>query len=181
MTLLLASELQALVQTSLSTNDLYAIIAREEALLIDVAGPHPVDSQGSAVTLTESHDGGQPDLWLNRPISSVTQVDEYTQLAGTAATLVEDTDFFVVAGQGRLIRLPESRRWGRFVTVQYVPEDDSDQRKAALIELVRLALERTTMKSESVAGEYSYTARDENQDEARARIYRAYQLTYPGV
>ena len=58
--------------------------------------------------------------------------------------------------QGRIERV--YYEWDEKVTVAYVPRDDREKRKSVIIELVRIELERTTMRQESVAGEYSYTA-----------------------
>ncbi len=52
-----------------------------------------------------------------------------------------------------------------------MPADDRAEWRAALLELVRLQLARTALKSESIAGEYSYTAADD-WDADRAKLLR---------
>jgi hypothetical protein len=58
------------------------------------------------------------------------------------------------------------------ITVTYKPYDDREQRKEAIIDLARLTLERTAMKSESIAGEYSYTAWEGGWDAERVKVMR---------
>lgn len=167
MSLVSVQEVRDLVTTPLSDDRLQAIVDREEGAVIDLYGAHYVDE---STTINETHAGEDgPNLYLRRPILSVSSVTEKASLTGDAQTLTEDTHFTVWADEGRLQRLSGS--WGAVVTVTYVPQDDSDKRKRAIIELVRLALERTAMKSENVAGEYSYQAPDWNVE--RARILRS--------
>lgn len=160
MSLLSTAELRDLVQTNLSDTQLQRIIDREENALVRKLGAH-----GDGVTaVTEQVVGRGAHLFLRRPAVSITSV--------TDMSLIASTDYTLSVDLGSIYRL--SGEWGRAVTVVYVPVDDRDERKAVLIELCRLAIERTAMKSESVAGEYSYQAPD--WEALRARLYR--QLMY---
>lgn len=178
-----AAEVQVLVTTSLSTSDLDTLIAREEAEIVDRYGPHYVDTN-TAITETHVQEEGQSpaDLFLRRPILSVSSVSEKAELTSDAVALTEGTHYVVVSGQGRLIRLgglPAANNpgWGRIVTVSYVPQDDTLKRKQAIIELMRIAVARTAMQREDIAGEYSYTVPDGGWDAARERILRS--VGYP--
>lgn len=157
-TLLPVATARALIATDLDDTQLGAVIAREEAMLIRKLGPH---GDGTS-SVTETIDGYGGDLYLPRPVVSVTSVDG-TAWASLGATLY--------ASQGRIC----GGSWGA-VAVVYVPADDRDERQQALIDLVRLAIQRTAMKAESVAGEYSYSA-PESWEAARASIYRRLMFT----
>lgn len=175
--LLDVSELRPLVQTGLDDAALRQIIDREETEIIRRGGAHYVDA---STPITETRTGGEESVYLRRPILSVTSVSETPYLGGTPIVLTP-SQYFVWPDLGRLVRLPvgpayttvlgAGLRWGDLVTVVYVPQDDTSRRKNVLIELVRLTLERTAMKSENVAGEYSYTAPE--WELARAQLYRS--------
>jgi hypothetical protein len=164
--LLSTAEAKALIKTSLSDVDLQVVITRAEAEVIGLYGAHFV----TATSVSETLQGGDRSLYLRRRLTSVTSVTEYLTEDDTTGAVLTSGDYRVWQAQGRLQRLPGTAasamlglgagRWGAVVTVSYVPADDTDVRKAAIVDLVRLALERTAMRSESVAGEYSYTAPD---------------------
>jgi len=158
------AEVRALVQTDKTDEQLQAIIDREEAEVVRLYGPHYVDE---ATTVTETIEGGTWSLCLRRRLSSVSSVTEKVLIGDDGTTLTENEDYFVWSGQGRLERLPQGASWGALVEVEYVPADDIDNRKAVIIELVRLALERTAMQQEDVAGEYSYKAPEWETERAR--------------
>ena len=165
MSLLSVAELRAQVNTSLTDAQLQAVINREEAELIRHYGAHYVDAE---TTVTETLSGGLRNLYLRRPLTSVSSITEYLTSDTTDGTeLTAVTDYRVWAAQGRIERMPSyalqgitsgAAKWGAIVDVVYIPADDNDLRKAAIVDLCRLALERTAMKQESVGGEYSYSA-----------------------
>jgi len=167
MTLVSISEVRALVQTSRNDAQIQTLIERVEADVVAYAGAHYVDTETS---VTEVLDGSLRNLYLQRRVASITSVTEDDAILTSA-------DYRLWAGQGRLERLPVGSRWGSVVEVAYVPADDTPRRKEVIIELVRLMLERTAMKAENVAGEYSYTAPDWETE--RARILR--RLTFGEV
>lgn len=163
MSLLTVAELRDLVNTGLVDAKLQVIIDREEAEVIAQYGAHYVNG---ATTIAETVSGGNGSLFLKRRIGTISAIAESTSLGGTAITLTA-SQYFVWAGEGRISRLPEGAAWGRSVVVTYVPADDTALRKQVLIELVRLALEQTAMRSENVAGEYSYQAPIWNEERKR--------------
>ncbi len=184
MSLLSVAELKAQVRTSLSDADLQQVINREEADVIRLYGGHYVDA---STTVSETLHGGSRNLYLRRGVTTVVGVTEYLTLEDTTGAALTTTEHHPWSAEGRIERLPSTAisqllggggvRWGEAVTVVYVPADDNDLRKAVIIDLCRLALERTAMQSESVAGEYSYTA--PKWAEARAEIL--HRLGFIGV
>jgi hypothetical protein len=173
MTLLTVAALRAQVQTGLDDTQLAALIEREEAEVIARYGADYVDG---VTPISETPQGGMSNLYLKRRIGSIVSIDEALVLGGSASTLAA-SQYHVWADQGRITRLPEGTRWGCSVVASYVPQDDRPLRLQVLIELCRLALEQTAMKSESVAGEYAFQAPD--WELARKRLYR--RLEFPSI
>jgi hypothetical protein len=139
----------------------------------DQAMEHYLGAHFSGEEVAEELEGGQRELFLSRPIHSDTSlysisVVEYTEESGI---LLEASQFYAWRLQGRLTRLMGSG-WAKRVVVRFVPANDSLQRKAAMIEILRLIIERTAMKSENIAGEYSFSAPDWERE--RIRIYRRF-------
>jgi hypothetical protein len=159
LTLLTIAEIRALIRTDLDDTQLTSIAAREEAMLVSRLGPH--GDGVSAVTATATAAGG--DLFLYRPVVSITSVGGTVWASLSTLTLYP--------AQGRIA----GGRWDGAVAVVYIPADDREERRAALIDLIRLTLERTAMKGESVAGEYSYSAPDWEAE--RRAIYRRLMFT----
>lgn len=158
------ADLRTRVETSASDPILQQAIDTEEAEIIRRFGAHYADDE----TVTETLEGdNKKNLYLRRRASSITSiVEDDVTLASTGYRLW--------GAQGRIERLPKGSTWGDVVRVDYTPEDDNDLRFAAVIDLVRIALQRTAMKSENVAGEYSYSADD--WETARAEIFNRLAL-----
>lgn len=162
MSLVTVADVRQLVTTGLRDPDVQQIIDREEAIMVQRCGAHYVNS---STRITETIRGGYPLLYLSRKVTSIYRVTEDTVVISQT-----NGDFRVWELEGTLERLPAGTSWGTVVVVLYVPYDDNERRKGVLIELVRLALDRMTMHSENVAGEYSYTAPDWEYE--RARLFR---------
>jgi len=160
-TLITIRELRAQVQSGLDDTTLGAILAREEAIMVQHCGPH----YSSDVKITTVLPGRTKNLYLPRRISSVYRVTEDGMVLSNA-----NGDFRIWPDEGRLERLPEGSFWGALITTLWIPINDTELRKAVLIDLVRLALERTAMRGENIAGEYSFTAPD--WELARAQLLR---------
>ena len=173
MSLLTVAELKAQIRTSLTDAQIQSVIDREEAEVIKLYGAHYV---GISTTVSETLAGAMRNLYIRRRLTSVTSITEYQTSDSTDGTLLTAvTDYRIWAAQGRIERMPSNNIsgygvgvWGAIVTAVYVPADDNDLRRAAIIDLCRLALERTALQSENVGGEYSYTA--PKWGEARAEI-----------
>ncbi len=183
MSLVTPAEVKELIRTSASDTVLQHVIDREEREVIRLFGAHYVDG---STTVAETLAGGTRNLYLRRRVASISSIVEYQTLDATSGSTLETGDYLLWADQGRIERMPATAvaswfaggaTWGAKVLVTYVPYDDSDDRQAVIIELVRLALERTAMRRESVAGEYSYEAPD--WGEARAEILRRLEFVQP--
>ncbi len=165
-------EVQALVQSSLSTNQIQEVIDREETELIRRFGAHTNIDATTLVRLVEDLVGLQTSVFVDRRINTVASITVSLDAFVTNVTPVSDRiDYRVFADEGRIERalLGVPIKWERDVRVTYTPYDDDDVRKSCLIDVVRIALERQAFQSESVAGEYSYRAPDWEQ--ARESIY----------
>lgn len=167
MSLITPEQVRATVKTALSETQLQAIIDDEEALLVARYGAHGDGTTNITDTYeAPAHDG--VNLFLRRPAASVYAITVAAKGGGTATTL-SSTVYQVYAREGRIEHLGNG--WGiGVVNVTYAPIDDRPLRRRVLTELVRLSIEQTAMQTESVAGEYSYTA--PNWEARRASICR---------
>jgi hypothetical protein len=155
-TLLDVDDIRGLVDTSADDATIDAVLDREEAELVRRFGAHYVDAD---TPVEETLAGGRKHIYITRPLTSVESVAEAYVLGDAAMTLAA-TDFYAWATEGKITRLPEGAKWGRIVTVSYVPVDDNELRRQVLIELCRVALTQTALQSESQSdngASYSYT------------------------
>jgi hypothetical protein len=144
-------EVRAVVKTGMTDAELGDVIDRAEFELSELCG-QPQDSELS-VSEVETVYGGTQNLFMRRKISSITSIVE------DDTTLT--TDYFrVFPRQGRIVRLPLGGVWGDEIVITYVPAENLPLFKQATIDLVRNVISRISLKSESIAGEYSYTAAD---------------------
>jgi hypothetical protein len=147
MSLTSVDEVRALVKTPLSDADLQALIDRIEVEITRRIGPQQDDEM--TVTHTVIGYGCGDTFFLPGEAAEIVSVEEDNIVLGK-------DEYRYYAG-GALERLG-ARHWFGQVEVVYKPIDDRAARKQAVIDLVRLTLQRTAMKSEDVAGEYSYQA-----------------------
>ena len=150
MSLVTPTDVKALINTSLSDANLQTVIDRVEAQITARIGAPQTDAYATEVVKTMRGEGEY--LFMPTEIYSVSGIVEDT------STLTSD-QYQTWAG-GVIERLPEESHWGDRVVVTYKPTDDRLVRAQVIIDLVRIVIERTAMKSESIAGEYSYTAPD---------------------
>lgn len=145
MSLVTIAEIQALgIGLGLSDTALQAAIDREEAELVRRFG-------SAAAARTEILDGGGCVVLLRRQISAVSAVTESVSLGDTPDTLTT-TDYHTRALEGYITRLPKGQLWGCEVNVTYTPIDDTNLRKAVLIELVRISTEQAQSGGGKTAG-----------------------------
>lgn len=166
MSLVTVAQVKALINTSLADADLQGVIDRVEAEITARIGA-PQDGGGN-VTVTKTVAGQGENIFMPSEIASVVSVVEDN-------VALDGTEYRIWHG-GVLERLPEGTFWGRVCVVVYKPEDDRLVRTSAIIDLVRVDLNRTAMESESVAGEYSYKA-PANWEAERRRILR--RIAFP--
>ena len=162
MSLVTVAEARALVNTGLSDGDLQVVIDRIEADITSKVGAPQTDAYATEVVKTLRGEG--ENLFLPTEIYSVVSIVEDT------VTLTADQ--YQTWGGGVIERLPMGSSWGDRVVVTYKPKDDRPVREDVIIDLLRLTLNRTGMKSESIAGEYSYTAFDSSDAEYRKVMKR---------
>ena len=155
------ADVRALINTSLIDAALQAVIDRVEAEVTAKIGLPQDDAL--TVTIVKTLAGEGENLFFPTEIYAVVSVVE------DGTTL--DSDEYQVWSGGVLERLPSGAHWGDRCVVTYKPADDRLKRTAAIIDLVRIDLNRTAMKSESIAGEYSFTAPDDWERERR-KIFR---------
>src|SRR5574341_499429 len=140
--------------------DVQALIETEELEIVRRFGAHYSTAVGFKVT--EVKEGHTLNIFLHRRFTSIISIKE------DDSTALDSSSYRAFGNQALIERLPAGRLWGNIVEVEYVPEDDTAARRAVTVELVRIAIERTAMKSESVAGEYSFTAPDWDVERMRA-------------
>ena len=162
MSLVIPTDVKALINTSLSDANLQTVIDRVEAQITARIGAPQTDAYATEVVKTMRGEGEY--LFMPTEIYSVSSIVEDT------STLTSD-QYQTWAG-GVIERLPDDSHWGDRVVVTYKPTDDRLVRAQVIIDLVRLVIERTAMKSESIAGEYSYTAPDNWDAEFRKAMKR---------
>lgn len=162
MSLVTLAEARALVNTGLSDGDLQVVIDRIEADITAKVGAPQTDAYATEVVKTMRGEGD--NLFMPTEIYSVVSIVEDT------ATLTADQ--YQKWGGGVIERLPMGTGWGDRVVVTYKPADDRSVREGVIIDLLRLTLNRTALKSESIAGEYSYTAFDSSDGEYRKVMKR---------
>ena len=160
MSLVSPANVKALINTSISDTDLQTVIDRVEAQINARIGAPQTDAYATEVVKTLRGEG--EFIFMPTEIYSVSSIVE------DASTLTSD-QYQTWAG-GVIERLPEESHWGDRVVVTYKPTDDRLMRAQVIIDLVRIVIERTAMKSESIAGEYSYTAPDNWDAEFRKAI-----------
>lgn len=145
-----------LVETGLTDEQLQLLIDAFEAEITAKIGNPYVDA---STPITEMVMADGCEVFVKRPIASLSSVTDYGSLSDVTGTvLTENESFFAWKLQGRLTRLPMGSQWGPKVQVVYVTTDDREKWKGAVADLVRLQIARMPMMSESVAGEFSYSA-----------------------
>ena len=162
------TDVKALINTALSDVDLQKVIDRVEAQVAARIGAPQTDGLETQVARTVRGEGC--NLFLPTEINSVVSIVE------DDIELTEDE--YRIWSAGVIERLPINASWGDRIVVTYKPVDDRLKRTEVIIDLVRLVIEHTAMKSESVAGEYSYTAPENWEAEFRRAMKR---LTFQAV
>jgi hypothetical protein len=165
MSLVTIAEVRALISTELVDDDLQVIIDRVESHVTGKVGA-PQDDTGN-VQIVKTLAGDGPNIFLPNEIASIVSIVEVDE--GSTYTL--NAYEYRTWGGGVIERLPEDSNWEDQVIVTYKPVDDRPQRKSAIIDLLRLELNRTTFTSESIAGEYAYSGAVDFEKE-RKRIMR---------
>lgn len=168
MSLVSVDDLKALVTTPLTNAQLQVIIDRVEADVTDKIGAPYADALELVEVATPA--GSRLNVYTRRPIEAISSITEKRSMTADTETVVT-TAYYTWADQGRIERI-DGLEWGPLVTITYRPTDQREKRRAAIIDLVRLHLQRTAMMSEDVAREYSYEAPDNWEAELRKVVRR---------
>lgn len=160
------NEVKALVSTDMEDIDIQRVIDRVQHEMELTLGPF--QTVGLDQTVTEVQYGGLQKIFLKRKISSVSSVDE------DGEALTEDTGFLTWPDIAMLERLPRGSVFGTVVTITYVPIYEAEW-KTALIDLVRVEIDKTAFNSESVGQDYRYDAKDWATE--RRKIMRRLEFT----
>ena len=142
------ADVRALVKNDLTDLQLQGVIDRIEAQVTERIGAPQDDSMSTTITKTFRGEG----YYLFMP----TEIYAVVGIVEDGNTLTRD-EYQTWAG-GVIERLPSESYWGDRITVTYKPTDNRKVRTQVIIDLTRIAIERTAMKAESIGGEYSYTA-----------------------
>lgn len=169
MSLVTVAQVRALINSSMTDEQMQEVIDRvEDEITARIGAPQ---DDNNTVTVVKTLAGEGENLFMPSEIGSVVSIVEDD-------VILDSTEYRTWAG-GVLERLPWGRaRWGCVCVVTYKPADDRKRRAGVIIDLVRIELNRTAMRSESVAGEYSYNA-PENWEAERRRIMR--RIAFPVV
>jgi hypothetical protein len=147
MSLLTTDELRQHVETDLSDEALQRIIDAQEERIDDRCGASGTQTQAFSPNYSNV-------LFPYRKVASITSIVE--TVGDTSTTLAAD-DYRVVNGK-RIDRLGTGTNprtyWAPDVLVSYVPEGKTDQRITVLINLCKLDIEYSGLKSESI-GDHS--------------------------
>jgi hypothetical protein len=151
------AEARALITTSLTDEDLAAVIAREEDWLARRIGP----LEGERVETFVTADGDEV-LRLTRPALEVVVQDDRGAVTDFRVRRWSDV---VPGGDGSALS------WQGDVLVTYIPDDEGDV-KRALITLVRLTLNESAYAAEGAQG-YSVTSDVQAQRTVRYATWRS--------
>ena len=136
------------------------LIEEADAEVVSRCGPHSIDGP-----VTEVHPGGSFRLFPHRAVKEIAKV---TETDGNVSVVLSDDDYRSWYGGRMLQRLADGSHprscWGQRVELEYTPVNTDPQRRMAIIRLVRLGLQYSGLKSESV-GPYSA----QNLDYAKER------------
>jgi hypothetical protein len=133
MTMLDVETARALITTSLSDDDLEAVIEREESWLSRRIGP----LDGERVEMVPTADGDEV-LWLRRPALEASVED--------GSGIITDFD---IRGWSDLVRTSGS--WSGEILATYTPTDEDEVRRS-LVSLVRLTVNESAYAAESAGG-----------------------------
>ena len=143
------------IETDLPSNALDRFLNDAEAEIIARFGPHG-DSENP---ITEDCEGGEEFIFLSRPYDALTSV---TERESEEDTVLSSDDYRAYYGNRALKRQSSGTNsrilWAEEVRVVY-RADDTDRRKRVQMDLVKLAIQYSGLKSQN-SGNYSETQVD---------------------
>lgn len=159
----LLDRLKTRFETDLSDAELQRIIDEANLEVVRRYGGH--SDSGSPVTETIVVEAPAHHIYPSRPVSTVSSVTEYTgsTVAAETATVLSSNDYRLLHGGRALRRLTSGDNarghWGHRVDLEYVPENDGNQRQEVILKLAMLSLQYRGLQSEQ-AGDYRATYAD---------------------
>lgn len=148
---------------------LESLIQSAAAEISERVGP-PRDTNNP---LTVMLHGGEARLFLPQR-ADVSEDITISEVVGSVSTTLAADDYRVWHGGHVIVRLNDGTNprkfWGTRATVTYVPVEDRPQRRAAIVDLVKLSLARSGYASESL-GELQLRAL-EDYDAERYKVIR---------
>lgn len=150
MSLLTINQIKQHVETDLGRDAIQRLIDDAEAEIVRHFGPHGDSSN----PITEDCEGGGEFIFLSRPYDSLTSV---TERESEEDTVLETDDYRSYYGRRALKRQSSGTngrtRWADDVRVVYTA-DDRDRRRRVMVDLLRLEIQYSGLKSEK-SGNYS--------------------------
>ena len=150
---------RTLVQTSLSDGELQTIVDRIEGMIEERIGA--IQNEANTVELTEvGLVTTRGEIFTTQPIGSITSLT----VGGTAVTVADIVSVYFKSGYiPALIGYYSSNKF----TIVYKPRYRKHLYESVVIDLIRLTLAKTAMRSEDVADEYSYQAPEWSTEEKK--------------
>lgn len=156
----LIDRLKERFESDMSDAELQRIIDEANAEVIRRFGAHSDAENPVTETIVVESPGYH--LYPGRPVSSVSTVTEYTgSSVGDETETALSADDYRLLYAGRALRRLTSgtnprSHWGHRVDLEYVPENDGNQRQEVILKLAMLALQYRALRQEK-AGDYSAT------------------------
>ena len=169
--LLTVAEVKEHVTTGLSGAALERVIDSQDAYIRRMVGQH--DPAATMVYVYEGEDPGLSRVWLPRPASAITSVEDRRADMFSEWT-VRAAASYRLADQGRSVEVAV-RPFEQLVRVTFTPISQNAERIQALIDLVRLETQDSGLESER-DDTYSYSAKDKMK--ARREIIAALKPGY---
>ena len=166
--LIATTQVEALVQSGLTTADLEVFIDAMDADIVRFAGPHD-GSQKVVLRVDRSE-----NVYLPRPAESVSEIKEWID-AGTEAdaTALASTEYALQSG-GRYIRR-KTGYWRRNVAVTFTPYAENARRTGVLIDLVKWELSRKGSLTRERVGQYEvYLGNEREKAQILSRLRQGY-------
>lgn len=162
MSLLTIAEARNHIETDIIDDALQQLIDDAEKEIDNSIGP--VDSG----TISLSTDNPSKIFWLDRKVESI---DNITEERDSIETELDENDYRLINNGMAIERLttgnnPQSD-WGDYLTIEYVPVDDTDRRKRVIVDLVKLAVAYNGLNSRSLE---NYSESQKNYEDERAKL-----------
>ena len=169
-TLITVGQLMEHVETDLSESALERLIDSADAEIIRAFGPH--DGEQSALVAGRGY-----RIWLPRPADSISEIVEWGGWETPGDADPVSADKYHLEHGGRTIWRTDAPFMTN-VQITYTPIADNPRRIMALIDLVKVELEYSSLESEQV-GSYQVATRERAAE--RSAILESLRQNYGGA